>query len=232
MLSKRNKRNNKKARKNRGGQRAPSHGSYTTRESSRWTFLEPHKYVTFHYAEVFTNSVLTVTGSQQIMNLNSLFDPNRTGTGHQPYGFDQIAALYNRYRVLSTRWRVTFGSQSGTYQLVVVPVNGLVNTSITDLTSYQTVCELPLSVVKTQGGGGGPTIIVERSMHLRALTGVTQTEYLADDRFESVVTSSPAELLTLYIGFYNPSASTISIPYTVEVWYTTDMHDPISVAGS
>jgi hypothetical protein len=232
MLSKRNKRNNKKARKNRGGRRAPSHGSYTTRESSLWTFLEPHKYVTFHYAEVFTNSVLTVTGSQQIMNLNSLFDPNRTGTGHQPYGFDQLAALYNRYRVLSTRWRVTFGSQSGTYQLVVVPVNGLVNTSITDLTSYQTVCELPLSVVKTQGGGGGPTIIVERSMHLRALTGVTQTEYLADDRFESVVSSSPAELLTLYIGFYNPSGSTISIPYTVELWYTTDMHDPISVAGS
>jgi hypothetical protein len=232
MQRRKNNRNNKKSRKNGGGKRGPSHGSYTTRESSRWTFLEPHKYVTYHYAEIFTNSVASVTGSQQIMNLNSLFDPNRTGTGHQPYGFDTLAALYNRYRVLSVKWRVTFGSQSGTYQLVVVPVNGLINTAITDLTSFQTACELPLSVVKTQGGGGGPTIIVQKSIHLRALTGVTQTEYLADDRFEATFGASPAELLTLYVGFYNPSGSTISIPYTVELWYTTDMHDPISLAGS
>ena len=29
-------------------------------------------------------------------NLNSIFDPNRTGFGHQPYGHDQLAGLYNR----------------------------------------------------------------------------------------------------------------------------------------
>lgn len=32
-------------------------------------------------------------------NLNSIYDPNRTGTGHQPLGYDQWATFYNRYRV-------------------------------------------------------------------------------------------------------------------------------------
>jgi len=34
---------------------------------------------------------------------NGLYDPNRTGTGHQPLYFDQLAALYNHYTVLKSR---------------------------------------------------------------------------------------------------------------------------------
>lgn len=33
---------------------------------------------------------------------NSLFDPNTTGSGHQPYYFDQWATLYGFYRVLGS----------------------------------------------------------------------------------------------------------------------------------
>jgi len=46
--------------------------------------------------------------------LNGLFDPDVTGVGHQPMGFDQFAALYQSYKVLGAR--VTFeacGAPSG-----------------------------------------------------------------------------------------------------------------------
>lgn len=33
---------------------------------------------------------------------NSIFDPDETGTGHQPNGFDQMAALYEKYIVLGS----------------------------------------------------------------------------------------------------------------------------------
>ena len=35
----------------------------------------------------------------RIFSLSSLFDPDVTGTGHQPVGYDQIMALYEEYIV-------------------------------------------------------------------------------------------------------------------------------------
>jgi len=40
-----------------------------------------------------------LTGSIQKFNLNSLFDPDNTGSGHQPYGYDALQVAYNRYKV-------------------------------------------------------------------------------------------------------------------------------------
>jgi hypothetical protein len=36
---------------------------------------------------------------QYIWNINSLYDPDRTGTGFQPTYFDQLSEIYGRYRV-------------------------------------------------------------------------------------------------------------------------------------
>jgi len=40
--------------------------------------------------------------------LNSTFDPNETGTGTQPKGRDQMAAIYNDYTVMAARYHVRF----------------------------------------------------------------------------------------------------------------------------
>jgi len=37
-----------------------------------------------------------------------MYDPNLTGTGHQPMYFDQMAALYNHYCIISSKIKVTF----------------------------------------------------------------------------------------------------------------------------
>lgn len=53
------------------------------------------------YSQDFTFVNVAGVGQQQFV-LNSLFDPNNTGGGHQPLGFDQWSAFYNRYEVLSS----------------------------------------------------------------------------------------------------------------------------------
>lgn len=40
--------------------------------------------------------------------LNSIFDPDQTGGGHQPAFHDQWANLYQSYRVLATTWTLRF----------------------------------------------------------------------------------------------------------------------------
>lgn len=46
--------------------------------------------------------------------VNSLYDPDTTGGGHQPMGFDQLAAIYNRYLVTGAKLSCTFESRTAT----------------------------------------------------------------------------------------------------------------------
>jgi len=48
----------------------------------------------------------TITPAAQVYRLNSCFDPNLTGTGHQPNQFDQLTALYSQYCVTAARLKV------------------------------------------------------------------------------------------------------------------------------
>lgn len=43
---------------------------------------------------------------------NGLFDPNITGVGHQPMGYDQLTSMYNRYIVMGGKIEIDFWSQS------------------------------------------------------------------------------------------------------------------------
>jgi len=53
------------------------------------------------YSEQVSGTSVTggITGGGTNISLNDIHDPNKTGTGHQPYGHDQWAAFYNRYKV-------------------------------------------------------------------------------------------------------------------------------------
>lgn len=51
---------------------------------------------------------------------NGLYDPDITGTGHQPYGFDQLMALYNHYEVLSSRIRIRCADANNTNAIIML----------------------------------------------------------------------------------------------------------------
>lgn len=50
---------------------------------------------------------------------NGLYDPNITGTGHQPLGFDQMMLMYDHYTVIGAKITVTFINIDGTYPMIV-----------------------------------------------------------------------------------------------------------------
>lgn len=45
-------------------------------------------------------------------NCNGMFDPDHTGTGHQPLGFDQLMAMYDHYVVVGSKITVNFSNNS------------------------------------------------------------------------------------------------------------------------
>lgn len=46
-----------------------------------------------------------------LFNLNSIFDPDQTGTGHQPLGHDEWANFYKRYQVIGAKITAKFNWQ-------------------------------------------------------------------------------------------------------------------------
>jgi hypothetical protein len=59
---------------------------------------------------VVGSATVGVIGTAYTLSLNSLYDPDVSGTGHQPYGFDQYCSStgpYLRYKVVGVKAHVT-----------------------------------------------------------------------------------------------------------------------------
>ncbi len=224
-IRKRNKKNN------RSNYRLPGISTYSTVQRPRFTFLDPHMYITLKYAQNVAQSVATLAGAQSTFRLNSIFDPDAAVGGTQPYGYDQLSALYNRYRVLKTGWKVTFTASTSGYSLVVLPTNGALASSVSSLATLEAAAMNPYAKFATYNLGSKPPVISGK-MDLNVLGGVTRVEYVTDDRFEAQIGANPSEVISLIIGVYNPTGSTMSITYFVELWYEIDLHDPIPLVAS
>lgn len=57
----------------------------------------------FYYDYGLTRSGTAGAESSYFFIANGLFDPNITGTGHQPMGFDQLMLCYDQYTVVSSK---------------------------------------------------------------------------------------------------------------------------------
>lgn len=64
--------------------------------------LVKHKYATTIGLDPGTGTIATYS-----FRTNSMYDPDRTGIGHQPRGYDQYALNYNHYTVVGSKIKVT-----------------------------------------------------------------------------------------------------------------------------
>lgn len=162
-------------------------------------------------------------------NLNSLFDPNRTGTGHQPYGHDTFELLYNRYRVISCSYAISAIDTNGKYiQLATVPANEVL--TITDIAQVSEnprcryITQAPNAALKTLKG----------TVSIPSLVGRSRSQYMADDRYQATFGSSPSELAILNIAAQTLSgaADNMSIAFNITLVYTVEVFDVKNVPQS
>lgn len=74
------------------------------------------------YHETIALSITNAFQAQAIFSLNGLYDPNISGGGHQPLGFDQMMGLYNKYCVLGAKVSILGrpGSTGNTYPMNLI----------------------------------------------------------------------------------------------------------------
>lgn len=211
------------------GRRRPRRGGKKTTLANRSALAPiPARFITkMKYAESF---VLSGTGLRtQQMNLNSLFDPNRSGLGHQPYGFDQLcgpsgSALYNRYRVYKVDYVVVVAND--TYNIHYAVLN--TNDASPPIGNVSEARENPRCQYKCQNPGGTLKTITG-SISLPSLMGRTKAQYMASDNYQSVYSASPNELavMNIYAQGLNDDVG-VSMSHTVNVLltYHVEFFDP------
>lgn len=194
---------------------------------NQMNFLPPYIEVPMRYS--FT-LFMTLTAGQfldYIFRANSLFDPDRTGIGHQPLGFDQLTPVYNRYRVDRLEWHIDFGSGSGTYATGVALINGAAN-----LTSIEQMAEYPTARTHTQAFNGAPPAIFTGKKSLAAFNGRSDLSYNIDDTTGSLVNTNPVETIDLHVCAFNPNLASIAFIALINLKFRAVLYDPITPAQS
>lgn len=98
-----------------GARRSGAYRPFYGRSASQLIVRQPgvmpdRLYTKLRYREQLSFTQLTGALADQVYRPMSLFDPDLTGTGGQPYGFDQWTQFYGYYTVLasgiSVEWQV------------------------------------------------------------------------------------------------------------------------------
>lgn len=180
------------------------------------------------YVDKFNTSTVSGIYNEQLFNLNSLFDPDRTGVGHQPLGFDQLNVIYQRYRVLKTSYRLTMVNSDQTGSIALVTA---VNNSTASLASVAYALEEGYSSFRIRNAFADPNII-SATVVLNSLTGNSLIAYRSDDAYAALVTASPTELMILHIGLEGTTALSASVQYYIEMEFDCEFWDPLQLAQS
>jgi len=211
-MARRFRRSKRPARRHRKGRKG-----YKTNNNLRSLNPIAQRYICkLKYAE----TVQTDANGRFVFNLNAINDPNRTGAGHQPYGHDQLATLYNRYRVISAAYRILAPSTSAVIQLAAVPSNVVLT-----LNNVAEAKEQPRGRYMTSVPGG-QVVPVTGKVYMPSLTGRTKTQYMSDDRYQAEFGSAPLELMVLNLMTTNFADATLASQYlNVEIVYTVECFD-------
>lgn len=171
----------------------------------------------------FAADISTDATGNYAINLNSIWDPLRTGgaSPNQPYGRDQLALLYNRYRVVSCGWRITAPNAVSAMQFGTLPSN-----EVTAFTAFSDLRETPRAKYVMQHPGG-PCIVIKGKSYIPSLVGRTKAQYMADDRYQALMTTNPNEaaILNITVANFNGVPITTGQVLNVLLEYTVEFFD-------
>lgn len=179
----------------------------------RWGFPR-RMYISHRYVEIVT---LTSTASSVASNLhrcNGMYDPNYTGTGHQPMYFDNLAAIYDHYTVVKSTCKIIVTpatSNSNPIQLC-----GYVDDDTTVATSIEQAAEQGDGVYRTMAQATNQVTSINLEWSARKYFG---GDALSNDNLQGTGTSDPTEQSFFTLLMQVSGGSTQSVYATFEITY-------------
>ncbi len=168
-------------------------------------------------------------GTPLTFNLGSLFAP--IAGGHQPFGFDQMAALYARYKVHKVRVRIetypitNLGTISSAIQVVGIFPPGSAQTTLNVLNAYSMGENFNVSTQFVSQAAIRPTVY-ETTLDIATIAGLTKKEFEANiEDYSALVSASPTRFPFLEVNLAPNSAangsdyvSGVTLTFVAEFW--------------
>jgi len=155
-----------------------------------------------------------------VFSANGLYDPNITGTGHQPMGFDQIMLNYNHFIVTHAKCQVLLRNTSTAYPIVVLSRCS----AATAVTDQQRILEEG-NYVKTQllpVGVQGAVKRLDLDMSIKKFGGVD--DLLDRSDYQGDVAANPVEQSYFQIQVFTEDLSSATVYFEVtleyQAWFT------------
>lgn len=186
----------------------------------------PNKYrCSLSYSELVTVTVTTGHG-EQLFACNGLFDPNTTGTGHQPLYFDQLMAIYDHYTVINSSCKATICDGSATAWTTTMFLDDDATTGTT------TAGNLPL---ERPGCVSMISVPLAETKSLRKSWSSTATfgsNPMDDTTMQGSSTQNPSELTHFVTHFFDPLLASHTLLVRFDLRFDTIFDELVSMGLS
>jgi hypothetical protein len=202
--------------------------TYETENVFPWPINGVHRFpmgyrFTHKYVHNFPMSTGTgVMGTQQVMRMNSPYDPDYTSGGHQASTFDTFITLYDNYRVDKCFWKITFNTPGANNDILCLATVAPSTTGSLTAANINYPQERDDCISGQLSPAGNRRCVLHGSFDLNLIVGKPRMQYQADNLYASPNSTNPSQdiLLTFAIGCYD-GTSGVSCAATVEIWYDT-----------
>lgn len=183
------------------------------------------------------NSFSTTLGSRGYYSyiLNSCYDPNHTGAGHQPLGFDQMTPIFGRYCVIGAQIKVTFWSKD-TDELLGVGIHlSEMSTPPSNITQLIEQGAVTYRMISPTGGtynNGVPQTIMYLNCSPKKFCKVASL--LDNNDFNSSTGSNPVRPIYAHLIVFQPDggATSATVGFQIDMRQTVVFNTPTNVTQS
>ncbi len=172
---------------------------------------------------------------------NGMYDPDTTGTGHQPLGFDQwlgtssTTGFYNHYTVVSSEIKVTCFSQAADVTGQAIALLGISDDTTAGI-DFNTALENPTYSRALIGSMGSGHDVVTFRKHWDAckVLGLTREALYAKDTVIGTYSANPTEqsYFNLYVSSNSATGNPSNVWFLVEIKYKAHLSERRELGGS
>lgn len=154
-----------------------------------------------------------------VLSGNGLYDPDITGIGHQPSGFDELMAIYDHYTVLWSKVHVTFiNTTTGPAQSGVVGISVMDNA--TALGDYREYIEAGESCWSSIDENGRTNDFVVKKQMGSVKRNLGRPKPLDEDDLRGTSAANPTEQYYFHIWNAPNSAGSLA----TDIMYVVDFY--------